>query len=134
MKLLKTLFLFPFLAQAAMAFNFNGVQSLEGLHTTRLFTASPDGIYYIHGYLNLPQGSNTGGQFFSKVIATISKNGTTQLYQGAAGASGFSIPQVSLSQGDRIDVALSSTNPNGTITGDGVINAVTGQVYFGSAF
>lgn len=133
MKITKLILLLCLLVKPAFGLNFNGVQSVVGLNTTRIFTASPAGIYFIQGYLNLPWGSNTGGQAFSQVIATVSKNGATLLYQGAPGASGFSIPQMSLSQGDLITVGLSSPITSDSATGNGA-NAVTGQVYYGNAF
>lgn len=133
MKLFKLAFLVSLFAQAAMALNFSGVQSVVGLNSTRIFTASPAGIYYVQGYLNLPWGSNTGGTAYSQVVATVSKNGVTQLYQGAPGASGFSLPQITLSTGDSISVALSSTVTSDSVTGMG-LNAITGQVYYGNAF
>lgn len=129
----KLIFLLSFLAQSSWAVNFYGVQSVVGLNTTRIFTASPGGIYYLQGYLNLPWGSNTGGQAYSQVIATVSKNGVTQLYQGPTGASGFAIPQMSLSTGDYITVQLTSPVTSDSVSGNG-INAVTGQVYWGNAF
>lgn len=133
MKLIKLAFLFSFLGQMAMAFNFNGVQSLSGLNTTPIFVAPASGNYFVQAYLNLPWGSNTGGTAFSRVVATVSKNYVTQLYVGAPGASGFHIPQITLVSSDSIAVALSSTSTSDSVSGMG-INAVTGQVYYGNNF
>lgn len=133
MKLLRLFAALLFLSPMAMALNFYGVQSLNGLHTTQIFTAPVAGIYFLTGYLSLPQGSTTGNTGSSTVVATVSKNGVTQIYQGLAGASGFSVPQMTLVSGDLITVGLSSVS-NTTISPDLVINAVTGQVYYGNAF
>lgn len=133
MKLLKLFLTLSLFAPLAMALNFNGVQSLSGLNTTRVFTAPASSVYFVQGYLNLPWGSNTGGQYFSRVRATVSKNYVTQLYQGAEGASGFHLPNMTLVSGDLITVALSSSITSDTVTGNG-INAITGQIYFGNRF
>lgn len=127
MKKLIALTLFTGLAMAAL--NFYGNQSLEGLHATRLFSAPAPAYYFIKGYLTLPQGSLNGAQGFSQVGATVSKNGTTVIYQGVSGASGFSINQVSLVTGDRVNVELRS---DAAI--DQGLNVIKGQVYYGNAF
>lgn len=133
MKLFKIVFLLSLFAKASMALNFNGVQSLSGLNTTRIFTAPASSIYFVQGYLNLPWGSNTGGTAYSRVVATVSKNYVTLLYTGLPGASGFHLPQITLASNDLITVALSSTVTSDSVSGMG-INAVTGQVYYGNAF
>lgn len=125
----KIIALILFITTLGMAFNFYGVQSLNGLQTTYLFTASNTGIYFVNGQLTLPQLSTTGGVDRSQVVAVVSKNYTTAVYTGVAGASGFQIPQVSLNSGDYLTVGLSST-----VSADYVTNAVRGQVYFGNAF
>lgn len=131
MKLLVALILF---AQSAFALNFNGVQTLHGLATTPIFTAPASGIYFITGYLTLPQysGLGVGGQ--SKVVATVSKNSVTSLYVGLAGASGFSLPQITLVSNDLITVGLSSAALIDAVTQDAITGGVRGDVYFGNAF
>ena len=106
--------------------NFYGSASLNGIQTTAIFTAPADGIYFIQGYLSLPQLATAGG--VSQVVALVKKNGSTQ-YTGNAGASGFSIPQLTLSAGDAITVQLSSSAAPDLVT-----NAVSGQVYYGNTF
>lgn len=117
----------------AMALNFYGVQSLNGLHTTSIFTAPASGIYFINGQLTLPSGSTTGNTGTSAVVAVVSKNYVTLLYTGIAGATGFQIPAFALVSNDLITVGLSSSAV-ASATLDQGINAVTGQVYFGNAF
>lgn len=133
MKLAKLFLILCFLTQSAFALNFNGVQSLSGLNTTRIFTAPASGIYFVQGYLNLPWGSNTGGAAYSQVIATVSKNHVTSLYVGLPGASGFALHNVTLVSNDLITVGLSSPVTSDSVSGMG-INAVTGQVYYGNSF
>lgn len=133
MKTLKLFLVLTLFAQGAMALNFNGVQSLAGLNTTRIFTAPASTSYFVQGYLNLPWGSNTGNTMNSRVIATVSKNYVTLLYTGLPGASGFALPSVRLASNDLITVNLASSVTSDTVTGNG-ISAVTGQVYFGNNF
>ena len=106
--------------------NFNGSQSLNGIQTQTIFTAPAAGIYFIQGYLSLPQLSTAGA--VSQVIALVKQNGST-IYTGLAGASGFSIPQIVCAVGDVIGVQLSSSTAC-----DLVNNAVSGQVYYGNTF
>lgn len=138
MKLIKLLALF--LSPAVMALNFSGVGTLSGLNTTRIFTAPASGIYFVKGYLTLPQLTAMGSQGAvaatsqaSQVVATVSKNFITAVYTGVAGASGFDIPQLTLVSNDLITVGLSSTATIDSVSGAG-INAVRGDVYFGNAF
>lgn len=119
-----------FLCSLALAANFYGNQSLNGLQTVSLFTAPLDGYYFINGQLYLPQiplGSSSGSQ----VRARILKNGNavTPVYVGISGASGFSIRKLSLASGDYVTVGLES---NATV--DQGLNKVRGQVYYGNAF
>lgn len=138
MKLFKLFLVLCFLCQSGFALNFNGVQSLSGLNTTRIFTAPASGIYFVQGYLNLPWGSNTGGDAYSQVIVTVSKNyvqaaTASVLYTGAKGASGFHLPSITLVSNDLITVGLSSPVTSDSVSGQG-INAITGQVYYGNNF
>lgn len=130
MKKLNALLLF--VTTSLMAWQFYGHASLNGLQTTRIFTVSNTGIYFMKGYLTLPQLSTTGGNDYSKVVVTVSKNYATLLYTGAAGASGFDIPQISLNSGDYVTVNLGVTPT--TVSPDSVLNAVRGEVYYGNAF
>lgn len=133
MKLIKLIGLFFFLSPMAMALNFSGVQTLSGLNRTVVFTAPASGIYFINGYLSLPQPSLTNPVQYSQVIATVSKNNVTALYTGLPGASGFTIPFFTLVSNDLITVGLSSPSTVDSVSGAG-INAVRGDVYFGNAF
>lgn len=104
----------------------NGSMSLNGLQQTTIFTAPADGIYFVQGYLSLPQ--ITTDTAASAVVAVVKQNSTTK-YTSGAGDMGFAIPQLSLSSGDVVSVTTSSS-----AACDNVINAVTGQVYWGNAF
>lgn len=106
--------------------NFSGVQSLNGIQTVACFTALDAGIYFIEGKLSLPQIPTAGAA--SAVIALVKKNGSTQ-YTGVAGASGFSIPSITLAAADAITVQLTSSAACDLVT-----NAVSGQVAFGNNF
>ncbi len=117
----------------AIALNFYGIQSLNGLQTTSIFRAPASGIYFISGKLSLPNASTTGNTGTSAVVAVVSKNYVTALYTGVAGATGFEIPYFALASNDLITVGLSSS-ATASATLDQGINAVTGQVYFGNAF
>lgn len=128
----KLIALVLFIATLAMGWTFYGHQSLNGLGVTQLFTASNAGIYFINGQLTLPQLSSTGGNDYSKVVATVSKNYATAVYTGTAGASGFQIPQLTLAAGDTVAVTLSVTPTS--VSPDSVLNAVRGEVYYGNAF
>ncbi len=108
--------------------NYLGRQSLNGLQTFALFTAPADGVYFVQGYLTLPQGVATGSSAASQVQAVL-KNGGSTVLTGIAGASGFADTQITCSAGDAITVQLSSS-----AAPDQVINAVRGQVYFGNSF
>lgn len=125
----KVLFTVLAVCSLVFAFNFNGAQSLNGLHATKIFVAPVPGYYFLKGYLTLPWPSANGATGFSQVAATVSKNGTTVIYQGISGASGFAINQFSLVTGDRVNVELRS---DAAI--DQGLNKVTGQVYYGNAF
>lgn len=105
---------------------FYGVQSLNGIQTVSVFTAPSAGIYFIEGKLSLPQISTSGSA--SAVIALVKKNGSTQ-YTGIAGASGFSIPAITLAANDAITVQLSSSAAIDLVT-----NNVSGQIVYGNAF
>lgn len=106
--------------------NFQGKQSLNGLHTFSLFTAPAAGIYFLNGQLNLPQLTTAGGA--SAVVATV-YNGVGSIYAGTAGASGFQIPAFTCAADDVITVVLSSS-----ASPDQVSNAVSGQVVYGNAY
>lgn len=114
-----------FIGSIALAINFSGSQSLNGLQSTKIFTAPTNTFYFLKGYLSLPQISTGGGA--SQVEAVVSKNGTTVVYDGVSGASGFSINALSLTTGDAIHVQLKS----GAAV-DQPLNAVSGQVYYGN--
>lgn len=133
-KLISFLLCLPLLVSVAEAVNFSGSQSLNGLsHPTLIFKAPVSGYYYVNGQLTLPSLSTNGGVFGSRVVASVSKNGATLLYQGNPGATGFQIRQISLVSNDTISVILTSDQIN-AISQDGVINAVRGQVYYGNSF
>ena len=132
-KLSGVLLLIGTICSMALALNFYGVQSLNGLNTTQIFTAPASGIYFISGSLTLPNASTTGNTGTSAVVATVSKNYVTAIYTGVAGATGFQIPYVTLVSNDLITVGLSSSAVLSATLDQG-INAVTGQVYFGNAF
>lgn len=119
-----------FFSPLAMALNFYGVQSVTGLNTTRIFTAPTNAYYFVNGQLAVPNLTQSG--FPSYVVAVVSKNQSTQLYQGLPGATGFQLYNVSLSTNDYVTVALTSAGY--TVTGDAVLNSVQGQVYFGNTF
>lgn len=116
-----------FLSTLLFGLNFLGHQSISRLGAVRLFTAPASAIYFIQGNLTIPQLSQNGGQGASNVVAQVSKNGTTILYTGVAGATGFAIPSVSLVSGDSVSVSVTS---NATI--DQGIGAVKGEVFFGN--
>lgn len=123
--------LFGFLGANAMALNFSGFQSLSGLGTAQIFAAPVSGVYYfLNGQLTLPSPSTNGETGFSQVVATVSKNQTTLLYTGAAGATGFQLNQILLTTADSIWVNLGSTALIDTVTQSGV----RGQVSFGNTF
>ena len=135
MKLLKLFLLLLTVAPMAMALNFYGVQSINGLNSTQIFSAPVPGTYFVNGQLTLPWPTGNGNIGQSNVVATVSKNGATLLYTGLSGASGFQINQIVLSTGDLITVGLaSSSTPGQTVSPDLVTNAVRGQVFFGNSF
>jgi hypothetical protein len=125
----KFLGLFLFVSSLALALQFYGHQSLVNLGTTALFTAPASRSYFIKGTLSLPQPSLNGGSGASQVVARIIKNGVSTLYTGISGASGFSMPQVSLVTNDAITVSL--TSPASIDQG---LNVIKGDVFFGNAF
>lgn len=133
MKIIKLLAFLLFLSPMALAINFSGVQSISGLGTIPVFTAPASTIYFINGQLTLPQPSMNGGTGQSGVVATVSKNYTTLIYQGLPGANGFQVNQMTLASNDLITVGLSSVFAVDEATVSG-LNAITGQVYFGNAF
>jgi hypothetical protein len=113
----------------AVALNFNGSASLNGLQSTVIFTAPSNGYYFLKGYLSLSQPSLNGASGFSQVQAVVSNTRCGIIYTGISGASGLQINQISMVSGDAISVRLQS---NATI--DQGINAVSGQVYYGNSF
>lgn len=123
---MKKLFSLFFLFTAiALALNFTGRQSLNGIGSdnyrdTTLFTAPATGTYFINGRLTLPEGS--------QVRANISKNGST-VYAGVTGQKGFAVRALSLVTNDVVTVRLRSS-----LAADKALNAVQGQVVFGSNF
>lgn len=125
----KLIGLFLFLSTLLIAVQFNGHQSLNGLNATRLFTAPASAIYFINGTLSIPQPSQNGGTGASQAVVTVSKNGTTVIYSGVAGANGFGIPVVSLVSNDSVSMSITS---NASI--DQGINVIQGDVFFGNAF
>lgn len=125
----KLLGLILLISTLALSLNFSGHQSIVNLGATRLFTAPASGVYFINGQLTLPHLYTTGGSGNSAVIAQVSKNGTTVLYTGVAGANGFGIPAVALVSNDSISVSVTS---NATI--DQGLNVIKGDVFFGSKF
>lgn len=127
MKKFAGLFMF-IISLLLVAAQFSGHQSIVNLGATRLFTAPASGIYFIEGRLSLPQSSMTGGAP-SQVIAQVSKNGTTILYTGVAGANGFGLPSVTLVSNDSISVSVTS---NAAV--DQGLNVIKGDVFFGNAF
>jgi hypothetical protein len=137
MKLIRLIGAFLFFSQMAMALNFNGVQTLNGLNTTPIFTAPASGIYFINGQLTLPGLPGgpvvNGAPGPSQVVAVVSKNYITSLYTGLAGATGFQIMNQSLVSNDLITVGLSSIATIDQVSYSG-LNAVKGQVYFGNTF
>lgn len=128
-KLIGVFLLTGFLSSFAMALNFSGVQSISGYGTTGIFSAPVPGIYFVNGQLTLPMSTQNGNTQASQLVATVSKNYTTLLYTGLAGATGFQINQISLVTSDLITVGLATT-----VSADQVLNAVHGQVYFGNTF
>lgn len=137
MKKLASIFLcLGLVASAVYGLNFSGRGSVNGINNpVLLFKAPTTGYYFVEGKLSLPHFSTSGGAVESRVVATLSKNQATLLYYGAIGANGFSVPQISLASNDSISVLLTSDQAAAVLlTGDGVKNAVTGQVYFGNAF
>lgn len=125
MKKLAALILF--LCTIGIALNFSGHQSLVNLGALRLFTAPASGIYFINGSLTLPQLSTGGAP--SAAVVQVSKNGTTALYAGVAGASGFSIPAVQLVSNDSVSMSITS---NAAV--DQGLNVIKGDIFFGNAF
>ncbi len=123
----KFLGLVMFIGVVALALNFYGHQSLNGLQTTHVFAAPQNGVYFLNGQLSLPQLS-TGAVSPSQVVVTVSAAGST-IYTGVTGASGFQINQISLATGDQVDVILNSSDPVDT-----GINAVRGEVTYGNTF
>lgn len=121
----KLLALFFIVGSFAMALNFSGSQSLNGLQSQAIFTAPAAGIYFVNGQLQLPMPTGSG---MSQVVAVVSQNGS-QIYRGIAGATGFQINQITCVSGDAITVNLSST-----ASVDKTTNAVSGQVYYGNSF
>lgn len=122
------------LVASVRAVNFSGAQSVNGLsNPTTIFKAPVTGYYYVNGQLTLPSLSTNGGVFGSRVVASVSKNQATLLYQGLPGATGFQVRQISLASNDTITVILTS-DQIGVISLDGVINSVRGQVYYGNSF
>ena len=113
-------------SQGAQAIS--GKVSLNGLNTTTIFTAPAAGVYFVNGQLSLPHASTTGGGINSAVVVVVKKNAST-VYTGTAGATGFQIPQQTLASGDVVSTVLTSA-----AAPDQVLNAVTGQVYFGNVF
>ncbi len=118
-----------FVSIIAVAINFSGSASLNGLQSTQIFTAPANGYYFIKGYLALSQPSLNGGSGFSQAQVTVSNSRVGIIYTGVSGASGFQINQMSLISGDGISVRVQS---NAAI--DQGINAVSGQVYYGNSF
>lgn len=111
----------------ALALNFSGSASLNGLQSTTIFTPPADGIYFINGQLTLPQLVG-GSSAPSQAAALVKKNGSV-IYTGLSGATGFQIHQMSLLSTDSIAVELTSQ-----ATIDKVTDAVRGQVYYGNTF
>lgn len=119
------------IATIAMAFNFNGRQTINGLRNVALFTVASNGAgpYFIKGYLTIPQPSTTGGTQKSGAQALVYKGSVIDahiIYTGVSGASGFSIPSVALVSGDAISVSIVSAQ-----SVDSGLNAVRGDVFFG---
>ena len=110
--------------------NFNGQISVNGLQTFTIFTAPAAGVYFVNGQLTLPQLVTSGGAGASAVVATVKQNSST-IYTGAAGASGFQIPQITCASGDVISVVLSSAV---AIDNDYPVYVIRGQVSFGNTF
>lgn len=108
--------------------NFSGNISLNGLGAFTIFTAPAAGIYFVNGQLSLPQLTTDNQQ--SQVVAVV-KNGSSTLYTGVAGASGFQVNQIVCSAGDVISVTLSSSAAVDNVP---TSNAVSGQVAFGNTF
>jgi len=114
--------LFFFASIVAVALNFNGNQSLNGLQTTTIFTAPANGYYFVNGQLTLPPGS--------LVASVVSSTGAAGLvYTGVSGATGFQVRQISMVSGDAVKVTLSSAT-----AADNALNAVRGQVSYGNSF
>lgn len=125
----KLLFLVSFVSSLSFGWTFFGFQSLNGLQTTKIFTASNAGIYFVNGTLYLPQLVTTGGVSYSQAVATIDKNGA-YVYATLPGQNGFQLNQISMSHNDYITVTVSSTSASV----DGGFNAVSGQVSYGNTF
>jgi hypothetical protein len=112
----------------AVALNFSGHQSLNGLQTQKIFTAPAAGYYFVNGQLTLPQTSS--GSSPSGVAAIVTSTASPALsYTGVSGASGFQIRQILLASGDSVSVELRSS-----ATVDQGINAVRGEVQYGNSF
>lgn len=108
--------------------NYLGVQTLNGLQTTTLFTAPSAGVYFVQGSLTLPWSTPEGSSTATAVVATVKQNGSG-IYTGIAGASGFAVNQIVCASGDVIAVTLSSGASPDLIT-----NAVKGVVSYGNTF
>ena len=105
----------------AVALNFYGHQSLNGIGTTSIFSAPYRGYFFVNGQLTLPPGSI--------VLATVSSSGSAGLvYTGVSGAKGFQVRHISLATGDAVRVNLGS----GAAV-DNANNAVRGEVTFGDS-
>jgi hypothetical protein len=117
--------------------NFTATNSLCGLQTTTLFQAPTAGVYFVNGQLSLPvlrdAPSNVGALVTtppltgSQVVAVV-KDGSTTVYTGAAGATGFQT-NLTCAAGDVVSVTLSSSYGP-----DQVANAVKGVVASGQSF
>lgn len=105
--------------------NYQQTQALNGLGTTTILNAPNAGVYFVNGQLSLPRSVEFGQ---SAVVSVVKQNGST-IYTGAAGATGFQIPQIVCAAADVITVVLSSS-----ASADQPLNAVRGVVAAGNTF
>lgn len=144
MALVVSLSVVGFFAFRAMAFNFNGNQTLNGLNgastlsmgvtSTLVFAAPVTGVYFVNGQLTLPQlspGAPNPSQVVSTVLVGTAPTCTspTVVYTGLPGANGFQVNQISVNGGSTVCVQLTSS-----AAVDSVLNAVRGTVAFGNTF
>lgn len=129
-----------FVSQFALALNFSGVQSMNGLNSVQVFSAPATGYYFVNGQVSLGLPTQNGNTLAAGAFVVVSKNGTTAtpvlLYTGLPGSTGFQIRNISLVTGDTINARFFSTVSGSGIQGggDATLNALSGQVWYGNTY